>query len=346
MIYLDNAAGAFPKAPGVAEAVAEQLRERSPNIGRGDYAFSYRELERVSEVREKAARYFGVADPRRVIFTPGCTWGLNMALRGLINNTTMLAVEGLPHNAVSRTLADLPQCDGTGERLTVLTLVSNVSGRYFPPKPDGSLLVVDAAQAAGVISIDFDRMGADVLCLSAHKGLMSAPGLGLTLLSERGAAALTPTVTGGTGSFSDRPDMPPVLPDRLEPGTPNLPAIAGLGAALDFLTANEETLRDRMETQTARIRELFADIPGVRLVDLPDIPLWSLDFETMDNAEAAARLDTEFGICVRCGLHCAPEAHKALGTYPRGTVRFSAGFFTTEEELEITAKAVRKIANE
>ena len=342
VIFLDNAAGSWPKAPGVAEAMAGAL-SMAPNVARGGYGMAYELLERVTEIRQALSEYFGLSDPRRLIFTPGCTWSLNMVLRGLVKPGTGVRLAGLPHNAVSRPLAALGAEEG-GE-VTVLTHGSNVSGQLSEAPEESGWLVVDAAQTAGLVPIDFEAMGADALCFGAHKGLMGPQGLGLLLLSERLAEKLEPVIAGGTGSFSDSERMPPVLPDRFEPGTPNLPAILGLGAALDFIKDNQEEIYRRKQRQTALIRELFSDIDGVHPVARPDLPVVSLDFEGMDNAEAAFRLEQEYGILSRCGLHCAPAAHRALGTFPRGTVRLSAGFFTTEEELQRTAEAVGRIAH-
>jgi len=342
MIFLDHAAGSYPKAPGVAEAAADWLRDAAPNIARGGYGPAYDAAERVTEIRTRLAAFFGVADPRRVIFTPGCTWGLNMALHGLVKPGCGVRLTGMPHNAVSRPLHTVGAAAGSS--VTVVTHGSNVSGETFPiPRSDGPV-IVDAAQTAGLVPIAFDGSRADVMAFSAHKALMGPQGLGVLLLSEHGAALLEPYAQGGTGSFSDSPDMPPVLPDRFEPGTLNLPGIAGLGAALTFVSERWDDIRQTAARQTSLMRELFSDIPGVRLVGSPALPLCSLAFERLDNAEAAYRLESEFGILTRCGLHCAPEAHKTLGTYPAGTVRLSAGYFTRGDELEAAARAVRAVA--
>lgn len=344
MIFLDNAAGAFPKAPGTADAVRAAIADSAPNIGRGGYDLAYDTAGRVMDVRCRLAAFFGVKDPRRVIFTPGCTWGLNMVLRGLLSPGDPVRLIGWPHNAVARPLHDLQVSGSETAPVTVVTHGSNVSGEIFPiPETDG-FVFVDAAQTAGVLPIDFDASPADAMAIACHKGLMAPAGAGLLLLSPRMAERLTPVITGGTGSFSDSPEMPPVLPDRFEPGTLNLPAILGLGAALDFVSANWSDIQTKKAQQTAAIRTLFADIPGAKLVKEPALPLWSIDFQNHDNAEAAYRLESEFGIITRCGLHCAPAAHRALGTYPQGTVRFSAGYFTTMDELEQTANAVKEVA--
>lgn len=344
MIFLDNAAGSFPKAPGTAEAVSAAISTAAPNIGRGGYELAYDTAGAVMDIRHKLADFFGVTDPRRVLFTPGCTWGLNMVLRGLLRPGDAVRLVGPPHNAVARPLHALNIAESDSASLTVVTHGSNVSGEVFPiPMTDG-LVIVDAAQTAGILPIDFDASGADAMAIACHKGLMAPQGIGLLLLSQQMADALTPVVCGGTGSFSDMPTMPPVLPDRFEPGTPNLPGILGLGAALNFVLSHWEDIQSRKAEQVQAIHELFGSIPGVCMAGSPALPVCSLDFLHHDNAEAAYRLESEFGVLTRCGLHCAPAAHKALGTYPQGTVRLSPGYFTTTEELEQAARAVREVA--
>lgn len=344
MIFLDNAAGSFPKAPGVAAAVGDYLVHGAPNIARGSYALSYDAGERVTDIRCRLAAFFGVSDPRRVIFTPGCTWGLNMIFSGLLKPGDTVKLVGMPHNAVSRPLHALGVTAAENAPVTIVTHGSNVSGEVVSiPESDG-LVIVDAAQTAGVLPIDFDASPVDAMAIAAHKGLMAPQGVGVLLLSEKMAKTLAPAVFGGTGSFSDSPQMPPVLPDRFEPGTLNLPGIIGLGAALDYVNQNFEDIHQKAARQTALMLSLFSDIPGVRVVGNPHLPVLSLDFQQKDNAEAAYRLESEHGIMTRCGLQCAPAAHRALGTFPGGTVRLSAGHFTTDEELKQAARAVREVA--
>ena len=344
MIFLDNAAGSFPKAPGVAEAVADYLAHGAPNIARGGYAISYDAAERVTDIRCRLAAFFGVSDPRRVIFTPGCTWSLNMVFSGLLKPGDTVKLAGLSHNAVSRPLHALGVTVAEDAPVTVVTHGSNVSGEVVSiPRSDG-FVIADAAQTAGLMPIDFDGSGADAMAIAAHKGLMAPQGVGLLLLSEKMAAALSPAVSGGTGSFSHSPEMPPVLPDRFEPGTLNLPGIIGLGAALDYVNHHFEDICQKAEKQAALMLSLFSDIPGVRVIGKPRLPVLSLVFERIDNAEAAYRLESEYGVMTRCGLQCAPEAHRALGTFPGGTVRLSAGYFTADTEIEQAARAVREVA--
>ena len=344
MIFLDNAAGSFPKAPGVAEAVSAAIAAAAPNIGRGGYPLAYDTAGAVMDIRHKLADFFGVADPRRVIFTPGCTWSLNMVLRALLQPGEAVRLLGPPHNAVARPLCALGAAESESAAVTVLTHGSNVSGEVYPFPAPGGFLLVDAAQTAGLLPIRFDASGADAMAIACHKGLMAPQGIGLLLLSPRLAETLPPLICGGTGSFSDEAAMPPALPDRFEPGTPNIPAILGLGAALDFVLAHWEEIQARRARQAEALSALFGAIPNVRLVGSPALPIASLDFLTRDNAEAAWRLESEFGIVTRCGLHCAPAAHKQLNTYPQGTVRLSPGYFTTAEDLARAARAVREVA--
>ena len=375
--YFDNAATSFPKAPGVAQAMADYLTRVGCNVGRGDYQSAYAAAERVLEVRERLARRFGAPDPRNVIFTPGCTYGLNMVLKGLLRPGDKVAASPMEHNAVLRPLRQLEDqgveilwlpCADTGEllpdraaerltadvKLCVLTHVSNVCGALQPIEAVGRLcrergifFCVDAAQSAGPVPLNMGALGIDALALPAHKSLLGPQGLGALLLTDAVAQALEPLVSGGTGSRSDLLEMPPFLPDRLEPGTLNLPGIYGLGAALDWWAAQDAAaLRRREQKLTghllARLRELEPD--GLRVLGPLDperqIGVVAVDFSGLDNAEAAFRLDRDFHIQTRCGLHCAPLAHQTLGTFPQGAVRFSVGPFTPFEDIDYLQAAV------
>ena len=257
--YFDNAATSFPKAPGVAEAMTDYLTRVGCNVGRGDYQSAYAAAERVLEVREKLCRRFGAPDPRNVIFTPGCTYGLNAVLKGVLKPGDLVAASPMEHNAVLRSLKQLERqgvriqwlpCADTGEllldqaaerltkdvRLCVLTHASNVCGTLMPVEAVGRLcrergifFCVDAAQSAGLVPVNMDAMGIDAVAMPAHKGLLGPQGLGVLLLTDALAEAMEPLISGGTGSRSDLLEMPPFLPDRLEPGTLNLPGIYGLG---------------------------------------------------------------------------------------------------------------------
>ena len=381
--YFDNATTSFPKAPGVAQAMADYLTRVGCNVGRGDYQSAYAAAERVLEVRERLARRFGAPDPRNVIFTPGCTYGLNMVLKGLLRPGDKVAASPMEHNAVLRPLRQLEDqgveilwlpCADTGELLTdqaaerltadvklcVLTHASNVCGTRMPIEAVGKLcrergilFCVDAAQSAGFLPLDMGTMGIDAMAMPAHKGLLGPQGLGALLLTDAVAQVLEPLVSGGTGSRSDLLEMPPFLPDRLEPGTLNLPGIYGLGAALDWWESQDAAaLRHREERLTghliARLCEYEED--GLRVLGTKDekkhVGVVVVDFLGKDNAACAYRLEQDFGIQTRCGLHCAPLAHKTLGTYPQGTVRFSVGPFTSFEDIDYVQGAVAELLAE
>ena len=375
--YFDHAATSFPKAPGVAEAMAGYLTDVGSNISRGDYPSAYAAAARVLEVRERLARRFGAPESRNVVFTPGCTYALNTVLKGLLRPGDRVAASVLEHNAVLRPLYQLEKqgvevvwlpCDSQGAleldqaerllmpglRLCVLTHASNVCGTLQPVaqvgrmcRERGIFFCVDAAQSAGTVPIHMGELGIDALALPAHKGLLGPQGLGALLLTDALAGALEPLVSGGTGSQSNLAEMPPFLPDRLEAGTLNLPGIYGLGAALDWWEGQDAAALGRRERRLtghliARLREMEPD--GLRVLGPLDperqVGVVSVDFPGLDNAEAAFRLEREFHIQCRCGLHCAPLAHKALGTFPQGTVRFSVGPLASFEDIDYLQAAV------
>jgi len=242
-------------------------------------------------------------------------------------------------------------------RLVFVNHASNVCGSLFPLaecaalcREKGLPLAVDAAQTAGHVPIDFDALHLAALCVPGHKGLLGPQGVGAALLAPDFARVLTPLTEGGTGSFSDLETQPDCLPDKFESGTLNLPGIYGLRVALEYLG---ESGPARFRARELALAERFlAGIEGlsVRVVG-PKAParrvgVLSLDFLHTDNALAAFRLEREFGILTRCGMHCAPNAHRTLGTYPQGTVRFSTGPATTENDIDAAVYAVRKITEE
>ena len=378
-VYLDQAAGSFPKAPGVSAAVAGLLEHGGGNINRSSYALSTGTGLQVMAVREELAAFFGCSACEELIFTPGATQSVNLVLRGLLRPGDHLIISGMEHNAVYRTAHALTgagialsvaPCDGTGAldldaldrlfrpetRLVMLTHASNVCGTILDIpgaarlcRRRGVPLAVDAAQSAGHIPVRLDELGADAVCFPGHKGLLGPQGIGGAALSPRLARAMTPLITGGTGSSSDSPEMPAELPDRFEAGTGNLPGILGLGAALSYLrSAGLERLRAHEVALTGRFLSALRGCPHIRVPGPPRpedrVGVISVDFLRRDNAEAAADLEERYGILTRCGLHCAPLAHRTLGTFPRGTVRFSLGPFTAPEAVDAAAQAVLALA--
>jgi len=377
-VYLDNAATSFPKPPAVTQAMLRYMTEVGASINRGVYASAQDAGMTALLLRESLCRLFHHSEPTHCILTSGSTMGLNMALRGWLRPGDHCLVSSMEHNAVMRPLHDLAEqgvafdripCGQDGRldpsdilplirpntRLTVIAHASNVGGgvQDIPAaakicRERGIPLLLDAAQTAGHWAIDFEGWGLSALSVPGHKGLMGPSGIGALLLSPEFARKLTPIVTGGTGSASDSERQPAYMPDRFESGTPNLPGIYGLRAAVEFiLETGMETLRQREEELTRQFLAGLRDVPGIRLAGpwaLENrVGVVSVDFLEQDNAEAAFRLEQDYGILTRCGLHCAPSAHKTLGTFPQGTVRFSHGWYTTPEEIAAAVAAVREI---
>lgn len=378
-VYLDQAATSRPKAAGVGDAMRFYIEEVCANVNRSTYAPATDAALRVLETREKLCALFGFADPTHVIFTPGQTVSLNMVIKGLLRPGDHVLVSPLEHNGVMRPLTQMlergvsfdripltaddsldlavvRQMIRPNTRLIFLTHASNVSGTILPLaqvsalcRERGIFLAVDAAQTAGHVPIDLATTPVDALCVPSHKGLRGPAGIGALLLSPALAKALDPLLTGGTGSDSHTEVQPDYMPDRFESGTPNLPGVYGLHAALCAL--EQEGLSHRQAQEEALLKQFLAGLdafPGIHVLGTRDLSrrvgLVSVDFTALrDNAEVADRLATEFGVLTRCGLHCAPNAHKTYGTFPQGTVRFSFNSSNTAEEIDSALRALHMI---
>jgi len=377
-IYLDNAATSFPKPEGVSTAMKRYMDQVGATINRSVYGSAQDAGLVTLQLRQRLKRLFHFPEPvTHVILTPGATWALNMAIKGFLKPGDHCIVSSMEHNAVMRPLLQLQgvefdriPCDGEGllnpadigtlirpnTRLLVMAHGSNVCGSVQDAKAVGKIcrkhgiaFVLDAAQTAGHYPIDFADFGLSALCVPGHKGLLGPSGIGALLMTDDFAKALNPIVAGGTGSASDSEYLPDYLPDRFESGTPNLPGIYGWEAALNFAEqTGVEALRSHEMNLCRRFLKGLETIEGVALCGTKDftrrVGVVSLDFLREDNAEAAFRLETEFGILTRCGLHCAPSAHKTLDTFPRGTVRFSLGFANTEEDVDAALAAIRALS--
>lgn len=377
-IYLDNAATSYPKAPHVGQAMAHYIEQIGANINRSTYERATDAAMCVLDTRELLRDFFHLPAPaNHVVFTCGATAALNQILRGYLHAGDHVIVSSMEHNAVMRPIIDLTEMGVTFSRipadqygvtkaqdlmplikdntkLVIVSHASNVSGTLFPLEEVAEIchacgipLAVDAAQTAGHIAIDFEKLHLSALSVPGHKGLLGPQGIGALLLDEKFAKALTPIFSGGTGSASDSEIQPPYMPDKFESGTQNIPGIFGFYAALQFIKERGLTALHAHEMElTKQFLDGLKELP-VRLAGTADLTrrvgVISLDFAPLDNAEVAYRLESEFGILTRCGLHCAPNAHKTLGTYPQGTVRFSIGFATTREDIERALHAIRQI---
>lgn len=384
-IYLDQASTSFPKAPGVAEAVYEYLKDSAVNINRGCYQTAYSVEGQVYETREQLCRLFHFPACKNVIFTANVTASLNILIKGLLRPGDHVLVTSMEHNAVMRPLVQLSgqgisfdrvPCSPDGSLLLgkaeellrpetkafICLHASNVCGTIMPAEKIGEFCVkhklyfiLDSAQTAGILPIDMEQMHIDALAFTGHKGLRGPQGIGGFLVRDELAAEITPLLSGGTGSVSHTEEIPEFLPDRFEPGTPNLPGILGLHAALSHLAGSVpgESFRHEMELTKYFLDNLIAMDPTekrIRIIGKKDISdrcaVVSLQTVGVDMAQAAFELDSLFGIMTRVGLHCAPSAHRTLGTYPAGTIRFSFGPENTREELDAALHALDAITAE
>ena len=384
-IYLDQASTSFPKAPGVAQAMMDYLTMNGSNVNRGCYSSAYSAEEIIYETRQLLAELFHFSRCKNVIFTPNVTTSLNFILKGLLKPGDHILVSAMEHNAVMRPVVQLTACgisfnripcrrDGSmileqveslirPETKAIVTLhASNVCGTRIPLTDLGEIcqrhhlyFIVDSAQTAGIVPIDMTASHIDALAFTGHKGLRGPQGTGGFLVTEELAQQMVPLISGGTGSVSHTEEIPDFLPDRFEPGTPNLPGIFGLHEALLFLKSQNcmQTSYEKEEALTSYfLQQLFAlddTEKHIRIIGKKDLTdrnaVVSIQTPEIDMAQVAWELDSEYGIMTRVGLHCAPNAHKTLGTYPAGTIRFSFGPENTREELDAAIYGLKKILN-
>ena len=416
-IYLDQASTSSPKAPGVARVMSDFLESGGYNISRGHYQGAEAAGLAVLDARKAVARFFHFPAYRRVVFTNNITHSLNLVLKGFLRPGDRVICSSMEHNAMMRPLRQLEKSgviveeipnDAQGRwpleavqealkkpaRALAMTAASNVCGTVLPFREvaklcheAGTAFILDTAQVAGTLPLDAAELGCDALCFTGHKGLLGPQGIGGVLFSELMAEECSPLISGGTGSFSDSEELPPLLPDRFEAGTQNLPGILGLGAALAYLeglnaeaqaegspateavpgtrSAFEQAQKGLWKIAAAELAlcrrflegaEALSERLPLRILGLPSsscqlekeerVAVVSLDFPEHDNARVAWLLDQNYGIMTRTGLHCAPQAHKTLGSFPRGSVRFSFGGTNTGEEVDAALAALEEILSQ
>lgn len=380
-IYLDNAATSFPKPAAVYDAVDHYQRHLGAPIGRGAYQSAVDLSRIVADTRHKIAQLVGDHDARRVIFTSGGTESLNLAIHGVLQPDDHVVTTDAEHNSVLRPLHWLSKkrgirlthiaCDPQGRidvnqvaqavrsdtRLVAVTHASNVTGAINDIPTLGELLrgketlvLLDAAQTLGAHPVEAAAWGVDMVAAPAHKSLMGPLGLGLLYLSERAASQIEPLVQGGTGSVSESEDQPAELPDRLESGNHNAPALVGLHAALEWRATESAKIAIRNANLLAgELAGGLRAIQGVHVIHparSSAAALVSIRVEGVDPATLGAILDSEFNIAIRTGYLCAARIHRALGTDPGGVVRFSIGPFNTPREIETTLQAVSEIVDQ
>lgn len=377
MIYLDNAATSYPKPKSVYQEVMRAMTEYGANPGRGSHAMAVEGARVIYETRELMAQLFNLDDPMKVIFTFNATDGLNQAIKGVLNPGDHVVTTTMEHNSVLRPIKELErygientivQCAADGSvnvddieaavksntKLVVTTHVSNLTGTIMPVgeigqmcRRRGVLYLVDGAQSAGVLDIDVKKDNIDLLAVPGHKGLLGPQGTGALLINCD--AEIKQMKEGGTGSESSSMMQPRFYPDKLEAGTHNLPGIAGLNAGLKYILnkgtksvySHEKKLLDIFINEIKKNRKIKIYGPENINNRCGVVPV---NIEGIDSSEVAYRLDTEYGIAVRPGLHCAPLAHKTIGTEKIGAVRFSVGPFNKRTDIITAIKALNDIS--
>lgn len=381
-IYLDQASTSFPKAPGVAQAMVDYQTMNGVNVNRGCYSSAYSAEEVIYETRQLLAELFHFSKCKNVIFTPNVTTSLNFILKGFLKPGDHILVSAMEHNAVMRPVVQLAssgisfdripcRTDGSmilekveelirPETKAIVTLhASNVCGTRMPLDALGEIcqrhqlyFVVDSAQTAGIVPINMDKMHIDALAFTGHKGLRGPQGTGGFLVSQELAEQMEPLISGGTGSVSHTEEIPDFMPDRFESGTPNLPGIYGLHEALLYLkTHSLQAINEKELSLTGYFLEQLQALDDtgrhIRIIGKKDLTdrnaVVSIQTPKIDMSQVAWQLDNEYGVMTRVGLHCAPNAHKTLGTYPAGTIRFSFGPENTKNELDFAIQGLKKI---
>jgi len=380
MIYFDNPATSWPKPAQVKEAMVKYMDEVGANPGRSGHFLSIEAARIIYEAREALSVLFHVKDSSRIVFTLNATESINLALKGLLKYKDHVITSSMEHNSVMRPLRDLEKkgievtvapCfkDGTLDsrevekkiqsttRMIVLNHASNVTGTLLPVREVGKiarehnlLFLVDAAQTVGAYPIDVEEYGIDLLAFTGHKSLYGPQGTGGLVIGERiDEKQMIPLKQGGTGSRSEFEEQPDFLPDRFESGTPNGVGIAGLLAGVQFvLEKRVEQIRQNEMTLTHKLIQGLKKVPQVELYgpeNVKDrIATISFNLARLSPSEVAQRLEKEFGILCRPGLHCAPAAHHTIGTFAEGTIRFGLSAFNSEAEVETAIRAVSLIS--
>jgi cysteine desulfurase/selenocysteine lyase len=379
MIYLDNAATSWPKPPEVLKAMTDVLEHAGGNPGRSGHRLSIAAARVIYDTREEIARFFGIYDPLRVIFTTNATHAINLALMGILKPGDHVVTSSIEHNAVMRPLRrlenrgvrlsivpcaadgsldvrDLAKVVDSSTRLVVVTHASNVVGTLLPiteiasiAHQSGALLLVDTAQTTGAIPVDMQAMGIDLLAFTGHKELQGPPGIGgLVIADDIDASQIEPLICGGTGSRSELEEQPDDLPDKFESGTANLAGIAGLGAGLKWITERGVgEIRGHLKKLSQVLIDGLSGLPKVKIYGTLDpersVAIISFTLTGKRVSEIGMRLDEEYGILSRVGLHCAPAAHRTIGSFPEGTVRLVPGVCTTVDDVREAIQAIAEV---
>jgi len=371
MIYFDNAATGGKKPLTVINAVDKSLREYCANAGRSGHSRSEKAALAIYSAREKVADFFHADGAEQVIFTPNCTAAINYVIKGVLNKGDHIIVSSLEHNAVMRpliksgieydiaevatdggkTLENFKSLIRKNTKMIFCTAASNVTGKILPiyeigqlASKNGILFGVDAAQAAGIIDINMKKMNIDYLCVAPHKALYAPMGIGL--LIARSPIEKT-VIEGGTGNNSENLVQGNLMPEDFESGTLNISGILGLSAGIDFV--KKYGIKNIYNHEIKLMKRLYNELLKIDNIILYNdfkegdyMPLISFNLKGLESGEVAAELN-KYGIAVRAGLHCAPLAHKSIGTLKIGTVRVSPSVFNRTQEVDYLIRAIKNI---
>ncbi len=367
MIYLDNAATTFPKPESVVNAVSDFMKNCGGNPSRGGHFLSELSGEKVFLCREELASLVKADSPEQIIFTKNTTEALNLAIKGVLKRGDEVIISSMEHNSVLRACVDLEKegvtlkivrADNNGvvnpddvsflisnkTKLICITHVSNVTGSVNPvreiysvARKKGVLLLVDAAQSGGVL--DIDSSCADMIAFAGHKGLYGPMGTGALYICK--GIELDTLLEGGTGNLSESALMPETLPERFEAGTLNACGIAGLYEGIKFI--KQEGVRDREKELGDFLINQLSAVKGAKIIGKPSVGVVSLLIKDHDCVDIASKLNRDYSIATRAGLHCAPLAHRSMGTITSGLIRFSTGFFNTEADISAAAYALENV---
>jgi len=379
-VYLDNAATSFPKPDDVLSAMINYQQTIGASPGRSGHGRSIDAGRIVYETREILSRLFRIGDPLRIVLTKNSTEALNIVLKGALKPGDHVITSSMEHNSVMRPLrwlesqgvelslipcsprgeldpGDIRQCLRHNTKMVILTHASNVTGTIMPIEAIGSLVkekgdilfCVDAAQTAGVVPIDVQKTAIDLLAFTGHKSLFGPQGTGGLYIRKGLEKIIDPLMTGGTGSRSEFEAQPDFMPDKYESGTPNTIGCAGLYAGVSFvLERTVESIRTVEEKLMARFLSQMADMAGPVKIYGPNdafkqTAVVSFNIDGISASDAALHFEDHYGILCRPGLHCAPSAHRTLGTFPGGAIRFSFGYFNTNQDVDTAVEAVRSL---
>ena len=377
MIYLDNAATTFPKPEAVYDSMMDCMKNYCANAGRAGHKLAMKAAREIYNTRENIAKLFNIDNPMNIVFTNNATDSLNLAIKGVVSTGDHIITTSMEHNSVIRPIKSLEklgientivECDKEGfldinnlekaikpnTRLIVTTHASNVCGTLIDikavsevAKSHNILYLVDASQTAGVYNIDLKEIEADMVAAPGHKGLLGPQGTGILYIRE--GLNLNILKEGGTGSKSEDLFQPELLPDKYESGTHNTPGIVGLNEGIKFIF-NEgiDKIKQHEEELCKYMLERLEEVPNIKIYGPKDASkrasVITINIGNMDSGEITFLLDSEYNIATRSGIHCAPLAHKTLGTLEQGAVRFSLGYFNTKEDIDKAIEALKEIS--